>query len=448
MRFDIVTIFPQFFDVLDVSLVGKARRSGRIDARVHDLRDWADGKHKAVDDTPAGGGAGMVMMPSVWGDAIDAVFADDEHPRMVLAIPTPAGRPLTQKMVEDLASADQIVIACGRYEGIDYRVADHYRDEGVEVLEFSLGDYVLNGGEVAALALIEATSRLVDGVVGNPESLTEESHGASGLLEYPVYTAPTAWRGQEVPPVLLSGDHGKIARYRRDEALRRTLRVRPDMILDRTGDPATEWSTRDREVLAGEGLALVPKKAQLTFHRGTVADLPAVSRLATDLFPLACPAGTEQEEIDQFTSTYLSVSALTANLVDEGARMCFVTARSEGGADEQLVGYTLLFPNVPEDLVAEAPAAEGGIYLSKIYVDGSWHGSGIAGALLQYALEDAEQAWHPSKVVLGTNRANKGASRFYRRHGFTRAGTRTFDVGGKQHLDYVFVRDLAANPIT
>ena len=214
MRFDVISTFPEFFSVLDLSLVGKARDAGVLDIEVHNLRNWATGKHLSVDDSPSGGGAGMVMRADVWGHAIDDVISEGA----VLAIPTPSGAPLTQRDLERLSTAKQIVIACGRYEGIDARVAEHYRTSSVEVFEYSLGDYVLNGGEVAAIALVEGVSRLVEGVIGNPESLAEESHSAEGLLEYPVYTLPRSWRGLETPAVLFSGDHSRIRRWRRDQA--------------------------------------------------------------------------------------------------------------------------------------------------------------------------------------------------------------------------------------
>lgn len=225
MRIDVVSIFPEYLAPLDLSLVGKARTGGLLDLRVHDLRDWTTDRHRTVDDTPFGGGAGMVMRPDVWGAALDELLDEDAH----LLVPTPSGEPFTQRTAEALADETHLVLACGRYEGIDARVAEHYRSRG-RVTEFSLGDYVLNGGEVAALVVVEAVARLLPGVVGNPESLVEESHGAAGLLEYPVYTKPPAWAGLEVPDVLLSGHHARIARWRRDTALRRTAARRPDLI--------------------------------------------------------------------------------------------------------------------------------------------------------------------------------------------------------------------------
>jgi tRNA (guanine37-N1)-methyltransferase len=226
VQIDVVTIFPEFFGVLDVSLLGKARTAGVIDVRVHDLRDFTHDRHRTVDDTPYGGGAGMVMRPEPWGEALDAVLG--ENADAVLVVPSPAGIPFTQSLARELAGVSQLVFACGRYEGIDQRVVDHFAGR-TRVLEVSLGDYVLNGGEVAALAIIEAVARLVPGVIGNPESLTEESH-EDGLLEYPSYTKPAHWRGLEVPPVLLSGHHGEVARWRREQQLDRTRRVRPDLL--------------------------------------------------------------------------------------------------------------------------------------------------------------------------------------------------------------------------
>jgi len=227
MRIDIVTIFPEFFSVLDLSLLGKARQSGLIEVRTHDLRDHAHDRHRTVDDTPYGGGAGMVMKPEPWGEALDAIVGDGASDAL-LVVPSPAGEPFTQATARELAAEEHLVFACGRYEGIDQRVVDHYA-ERMRVRLISLGDYVLNGGEVAVMAMIEAAGRLVPGVVGNPESLVEESH-ENGLLEYPSYTKPATWRGLDVPPVLLSGNHGAIAAWRHEQQVERTRRVRPELL--------------------------------------------------------------------------------------------------------------------------------------------------------------------------------------------------------------------------
>ncbi|GAA1753646.1 tRNA (guanosine(37)-N1)-methyltransferase TrmD [Agromyces humatus] len=229
MRVDIVTIFPSFFDVLDLSLLGKARQSGLIEITAHDLRDFTHDRHRTVDDTPYGGGAGMVMKPEPWGEALDAIVGDGASDAL-LVVPSPAGEPFTQQLARDLAAEQHLVFACGRYEGIDQRVVDHYSTR-MRVRLISLGDYVLNGGEVAVMAMIEAAGRLVPGVVGNPESLVEESH-ENGLLEYPSYTKPAAWRGLDVPPVLLSGNHGAIAVWRYEQQVERTRRVRPELLDD------------------------------------------------------------------------------------------------------------------------------------------------------------------------------------------------------------------------
>jgi tRNA (guanine37-N1)-methyltransferase len=227
MRIDVVTIFPDYLAPLELSLAGKARDKGLIDVRVHDLRDWAHDRHHTVDDTPYGGGAGMVMKPEPWGEALDAVLAEGELEGATVVFPTPSGEPFTQAVARELAGRERIVFACGRYEGIDQRVLDEVATRA-EVREVSLGDYVLNGGEVAALAITEAVVRLVPGFMGNAESLVEESH-EDGRLEYPVYTKPASWRGHDVPPVLLSGDHAAIATWRREQALRRTAERRPDL---------------------------------------------------------------------------------------------------------------------------------------------------------------------------------------------------------------------------
>jgi tRNA (guanine37-N1)-methyltransferase len=224
MRIDIVTIFPEFFSVLDVSLLGKARANALLEVVVHDLRDFTHDRHRTVDDTPSGGGAGMVMKPEPWGEALDTILT----PVSTVVFPTPAGRMFRQTIARELADREHIVFCCGRYEGIDQRVVDWVaRDH--EVLELSLGDYVLNGGEVAVMAMIEAVGRLIPGVVGNPESLVEESH-EDGLLEYPSYTKPAEWRGLQTPPVLLSGNHAAIAGWRREQQLDRTRRVRPELL--------------------------------------------------------------------------------------------------------------------------------------------------------------------------------------------------------------------------
>lgn len=224
MRIDVISIFPDYLAPLDLSLPGKAQRAGLLEVVVHDLRDWTHDRHRTVDDTPYGGGAGMVMRPEPWGEALDAVCRDDS----IVVVPTPSGIPFTQRHAESLSTAAHLVFCCGRYEGIDQRVIDEANDRWT-VRELSLGDFVLNGGEVAALAMTEAIVRLIPGFMGNPESLAEESHAAEGLLEYPVYTKPASWRGRDVPEVLLSGHHGQIAAWRREEALRRTRERRPDL---------------------------------------------------------------------------------------------------------------------------------------------------------------------------------------------------------------------------
>ena len=310
MRVDIVTIFPDYFGAgrpseafggagpLGVSLIGKAGARGDIDFRVHDLRQWATDVHHTVDDTPFGGGPGMVMKPDVWGDALNAVLADPVLADPVLAdpeladaagtagaaesadaaessdaarteapsaaparlvVPTPSGAPFTQEMAAAYAGEPHLIFACGRYEGIDARVAADARTR-MPVDEVSIGDYVLAGGEAAVVVMLEAICRLLPGVLGNEQSAADDSFGGGsgeagrmcGLLEGPVYTRPRSWRGIKVPPVLLSGDHGAIARWRRDEALRRTAAVRPDLVSRVAADP-DGLDVRDRAVLADAG---------------------------------------------------------------------------------------------------------------------------------------------------------------------------------------------------
>ncbi|AIY18229.1 tRNA (guanosine(37)-N1)-methyltransferase TrmD [Pimelobacter simplex] len=240
MRLDYLTIFPDFFAPLELSLPGKAAASGLLDLGVHDLRRWAHDRHRTVDDTPYGGGAGMVMKPEPWGEAFAEVLSagSDTGERSTIVFTTPSGERFDQRLAEELSTREHLVFACGRYEGIDQRVIDHAR-EIAEVREISLGDYVLNGGEVAALAVTEAVVRLLPGFMGNAASLVEESHAEGGLLEYPVYTKPRSWEGRDVPDVLLSGDHGAIARWRHAEAVRRTAERRPDLLTPSVLDDGT-----------------------------------------------------------------------------------------------------------------------------------------------------------------------------------------------------------------
>jgi tRNA (guanine37-N1)-methyltransferase len=226
MRIDAITIFPEYFDVLDISLLGKARENKVIEFNAIDLRNYTHDKHRTVDDSPYGGGAGMLMKPEPWGEALDEILNPDGS--TVLIFPSPAGELFKQETAQELAKADHIVFGCGRYEGIDQRVFD-WAASKAQVKLVSLGDYVLNGGEVAALAMIEAIARLIPGVIGNAESLVEESH-SSGLLEYPSYTKPAIWRDLEVPEVLRGGNHAEIAKWRQDQALERTKAVRPDLL--------------------------------------------------------------------------------------------------------------------------------------------------------------------------------------------------------------------------
>ncbi|GAB4100286.1 tRNA (guanosine(37)-N1)-methyltransferase TrmD [Sinomonas halotolerans] len=275
MRIDVVSIFPDYLAPLKLSLLGRAQEDGLLSIAIHDLRDFTSDRHRTVDDTPYGGGAGMVMKPEPWALALERVLeeqrpaqdagtdgpgeaapgtaasgADDAaaqpggRRRPVLVVPSPAGEVFTQRMAYELAEEPTLAFACGRYEGIDERVLDWAR-EHFEVRPVSLGDYVLNGGEVAVMAMVEAVGRLVPGVVGNPESLIEESH-SDGLLEYPVYTKPSSWRGHDVPEVLLSGNHGRISQWRLEQQLRRTAARRPELL---EGADAAAFGKPERAVL-------------------------------------------------------------------------------------------------------------------------------------------------------------------------------------------------------
>ncbi|MBF6073347.1 tRNA (guanosine(37)-N1)-methyltransferase TrmD [Nocardia beijingensis] len=224
MKLDVVTIFPEYLEPLRTALLGKAIDKGLISLTVHDLRRWTHDVHKSVDDSPYGGGPGMVMKPTVWGDALDEVCPDDA----LLVVPTPAGVPFTQATAHRWAAERHLVFACGRYEGIDQRVFDDAARR-VRVEEVSIGDYVLIGGEAAVLVMVEAVVRLLPGVLGNQQSHQEDSF-SDGLLEGPSYTRPVSWRGLDVPPILLSGDHAKVAAWRREQSLARTRERRPDLL--------------------------------------------------------------------------------------------------------------------------------------------------------------------------------------------------------------------------
>jgi tRNA (guanine37-N1)-methyltransferase len=231
LTLDVVSIFPDYLAPLRQSLLGKAIDRGQVELRVHDLRQFTDDVHRTVDDAPYGGGPGMVMLAEPWGRALDAIAAPDTTPQPRLVVPTPAGRPFTQAVAAELAAEPWLVFACGRYEGIDARVSE-YAAARMRVDELSIGDYVLAGGEAAVLVIVEAVARLLPGVLGNAESAVDDSFaaGPGGLLEAPAYTRPASWRGLDVPPVLLSGNHAEIARWRAEQSRARTARQRPELL--------------------------------------------------------------------------------------------------------------------------------------------------------------------------------------------------------------------------
>ncbi|MPZ65083.1 MAG: tRNA (guanosine(37)-N1)-methyltransferase TrmD [Pseudonocardiaceae bacterium] len=242
MRIDVVTIFPDYLAPAREALLGRAIERGLLSFAVHDLRDWTHDVHRAVDDAPYGGGPGMVMRPQVWGEALDEVCAGQPPPRLV--VPGPAGRPFTQAVAAELAEQPWLVFGCGRYEGIDQRVLDEAATR-MDVDELSIGDYVLVGGEVATLVMVEAVARLLPGVLGNPASAAQDSF-SDGLLEGPCYTRPEVWRGRDVPTVLRTGNHTAIARWRRDRSLQRTAARRPDLL---DALPPDQLDADDRAVL-------------------------------------------------------------------------------------------------------------------------------------------------------------------------------------------------------
>ena len=435
MRIDVVTIFPDYLKVLDLSLIGKAADRGPLDLHVHDLRDHAHDRHRTVDDTPLGGGAGMVMKPDVWGEALDEVLAADSPGvgRQVLIVPTPSGEVFTQRTAEDLAGADRLVFACGRYEGIDARVPEHYASCGIEVRELSIGDYVLNGGEVATIVMIEAIARLLPGVLGNPESLVEESHGVAGLLEYPVHTRPTRWRDLEVGPVLLSGDHGRIARARRD----------------RLG-----WA-----VPAG-----ADHPVPVRLRNATADDAHALAELAARTFPDACGNVIDPEFLERHIATNL-VPELFATWADDDrvdlilAELLEPLSVRNGNLEERastitapaLVGYAAVLREEvnsegeqphgidPRPACVRPVGGEVVGELSKVYVDAAMRGSGLTPALMDAVMRQAA-AHGTSLLWLGTHVTNKRAQKAYKRAGFRQVGTRTYNVGGQAAHDVVMTR--------
>lgn len=492
MRIDVVTIFPDYLRALDLSLIGKAIDAGKLQLGIHDLRDWTQDRHNTVDDTPAGGGAGMVMRPDVWGKALDQVLAlpltaapsaeptyladaqsvpaapapdplaapsplaaaaetaphGAQEPlyRRVLVIPTPSGQVFTQRVAEELADAYQLVFACGRYEGIDARVAEYYQSAGYQVRELSIGDYVLNGGEVATLVMVEAIARLIPGVIGNPTSLVEESHAASGLLEYPVYTRPVSWRGLELDPDLLGGNHKLIARRRRDQALTRTATRRPDMIARL--NPAT-LDRADRALLAQLGWAALDgehfERIKLRPARGE--EIEALVQLGRATFPDACPAFLSDDDVQAFMDATFTPEQVASWVNSDDAALVV----AERVASGQLLGYVLVERDLPDganELVTDPrprclesySQAELG-YVCKLYLLPSVRGGGIAGALMDQAKKAAAN-WGVKTMWLATHETNRRAQKLYKRYGFKNAGKRSFKVGSATCRDVVMVASL------
>ncbi|WP_110204996.1 tRNA (guanosine(37)-N1)-methyltransferase TrmD [Nocardioides daejeonensis] len=384
MRIDLVSIFPDYFAPLTLSLPGKARDKGLLDIAVHDLRNWAYDRHRTVDDTPYGGGAGMVMKPEPWGEALDALVG----PRSTVVFTTPSGRPLTQALARELAAEEHLVFACGRYEGIDQRVIDHAGTVAT-VREISIGDYVLNGGEVAALAITEAVVRLLPGFMGNPDSLVEESH-EDGLLEYPVYTKPASWRGQEVPEVLLSGNHRLIADWRHDQAVRRTVARRPDLL-----PPSA----------VAEGLDLVP---------ATLAD-------AGELLTLQRACWVQEALL----ADSLRIPALTESLDDVRAAL-EVWQTWVARIDGRLVASVRAHSR-PSSAVSRRPATTEPVWeIGRLMVAPDLQGRGFGRTLLEHA--EAAAPAEATSYELWTGERSGPNLRFYKRAGYRRVG-RVDDLG-------------------
>jgi tRNA (guanine37-N1)-methyltransferase len=326
VRVDVVTIFPGYLAPLELSLPGKARANGLLDLQVHDLRRWTHDRHRTVDDTPYGGGAGMVMKPEPWGRALDELSSQADPP--LLVVPTPSGVPFTQALAAELAEEEHLLFACGRYEGIDQRVMDDAATR-MRVLEVSVGDYVLNGGEAAALVVLEAVLRLLPGFMGNAESLAEESHGTGGLLEYPVYTKPASWRGIDVPEALLSGDHGRVAAWRHEQSLRRTADRRPDLL------------HRSRLLTAG-GLVDAELRAASPADAGELLTLQRACWIQEALANEMWDVPALHESLEKVLSDLREWTTLV--LRHEGRLVGSVRGRRDG--DEWLVGRLMVAPDL------------------------------------------------------------------------------------------------------
>ncbi len=375
MRLDIVSIFPDYLAPLQLSLVGKAVRTGIVELGVHDLRQWTHDRHRTVDDTPYGGGAGMVMRPDPWGEALDTLVPAGAPGDPLLLVMTPSGRRFDQALAAELAGEQHLLVACGRYEGIDARVVEHARTR-LRVLEVSIGDYVLNGGEAAALVVTEAVVRLLPGVVGNPASLTEESHAADhdGLLEYPVYTKPPSWRGLDVPTVLFSGHHGQIAAWRREQAVERTRERRPDLLPARHEPLAVTRAVPDD---AGELWTLQQAAYLVEGRRHDTFDIPPLVE---------------------------SLAEVRTSLSDG----VVLVARRAG----RLVGSV------------RGEAREGGDwYVGRLMVAPDLQGEGLGSTLLDRIETLAPDGTR--RVVLVTGVLSEANVRFYRRRGYRVVGRRT-----------------------
>ncbi|MCW2805838.1 MAG: trmD [Propionibacteriaceae bacterium] len=402
MRLDVVSIFPEYLAPLQLSLVGKAIENGLVDLAVHDLRQWTSDRHRTVDDTPYGGGAGMVMKPDPWGLMLDEIAPAEQQPRPAeqqprLIVLTPSGRQFNQRLADELATEQHLIFACGRYEGIDARVVEHAATR-MRVDEISIGDYVLNGGEAAALVIIEAIVRLIPGVVGNPESLAEESHSAGheGLLEYPVYTKPPSWRDLAVPEVLFSGHHGRIAAWRREQALAKTRDRRPDLLPPVHGElvvgPATAAD-------AGELFTLQQAAFMAEGRLNGSFDIPPLT-----------------QTLDELRDSLSQESGLAArghqSVLAARGHQSVLAARLAG----RLVGS-----------VRGRLEADGAWYIGRLMVAPDLHGVGIGGRLM-----DAIEALAPEDATeyrLVTGALSSGSRRFYARRGY-REASRGVDPAG------------------
>ncbi len=472
MRIDAISIFPDFFNVLDLSLLGKAQEKSLVNFTSHNLRHWAEGKHLSVDDTPFGGGAGMVMKADVWGRAIDEILGFDSraclakntdtvsdtkslYTKKVLLIPSPSGEQFTQKMAEKFSKADQIVFACGRYEGIDSRVYQHYKsleNENFTVQEFSIGDYVLNGGEVASVVVIEAVTRLIPTMMGNPLSLVEESHCEDGLLEYPVYTRPASWKNIDVPPVLLAGNHANISRFRRNKSIEKTLKNRPDIVF-KTNPSA--FDLEDRKVLAKNNILLSDNgvfenvtyrkvdscceieeiidflgenfvymnSSELSVRVGNIDSPEQLAELLkTEDYSCFVAKAYPVSDCFGYTKAFADMKVDSSNDKAESGKIVALVVTETRKIDDK-VNKSYKKAVESKDFISLKTDSQYFTYINLTNSNKNYNNSGVKEALCNYVIKNYKDKENISYIICDVLSSDKATTKFYKTLGFTKCGS-------------------------